>query len=219
MLIRIPRRQTGAATVEFYLVTLLALLPLCFGILQTALLLIVNHHVDNAAFMAARQGAVHHGDVIAMRSEFARALTPLFVTAGPIDRSNVTERVVTAYAEAQRDVALFARLEVLSPDAQAQQDFVQTRDGQRIVPNDSLTFRGATLGERSGISLQEANILRVKFTYCRPLIVPFIRQFILGLLQRIDTDPWHRRCYSEDRVPIVSVGTSPMQSDFLVAGG
>ena len=162
------------------------------------------------------QGAMHHGDMIAMRSEFARALTPLLVTAAPVDRGNATERVIAAYAEAQRDIALFARLEVLSPDARVQQDFAQTRDGQRVIPNDSLMYRSAALGERSGVSLQEANILRVRFTYCRPLIIPFVRQFMLGLLQRIDPDPWHRRCYAEDRVPIVSVGSSPMQSDFLV---
>jgi len=218
MLIHAPARQGGAATVEFYLVALLALLPLCLGILQTALLLVANHHVDNASFMAARQGAMHHGDVMTMRSEFARSLTPMLIAAGPVDRGNVTERVLATYAEAQREVTLFARIEVLSPDAKAQKDFAQTRDGRRIIPNDSLTFRSAASGEGSSESLQEANILRVRFTYCRPLIIPFVRQFMLGFLQRIDTDAWHRRCYAADRVPIVSVGTSPMQSDFLIAG-
>jgi len=219
MLILCRQRQKGAATVEFYLVTLLALLPLCLGILQTALLLVANHHVDNAAFMAARLGAMHRGDVAAMRSEFARALTPLLVKAEPIDRGNVTEKVLSAYVDAQRDVALFSRIEVISPDARARQDFAESRNAERIIPNDALTYRSATPGERSGLSLQEANILRVKFTYCRPMVVPFIRQMMLGLLQRIDPDPWHGRCYAQGRVPIVSVGTAPMQSDFLVAAG
>jgi hypothetical protein len=168
--------------------------------------------------MAARQGAVRHGDVAAMRSEFARALTPLLAKAEPVDRDNVTQQVLSAYADALRDVTLFARLEVVSPDAKAQQDFAMNRDGRRIIPNDSLTFRSATLGERSGISLQEANVLRVKFTYCRPVIVPFIRQMMLGFLQRIDPDPWNAHCYADGRVPLVSTGTAPMQSDFLAGG-
>lgn len=207
-------RQRGAATVEFYLVALLALLPLCLGILQTALLLVANHHVDNAAFMAARQGAMRHGDVGAMRSEFARTLTPLLAKAEPVDRDNVTQQVLSAYADALREVTLFGRLEVISPDAKAQQDFAISRNGRHIIPNDSLSYRSAALGERSGISLQEANILRVKFTYCHPIIIPFIRQMMLGFLQRIDPDPWHARCYAESRVPLVSTGTAPMQSDF-----
>lgn len=215
------RRQhsRGAATVEFYLVVLLALLPLCLGILQTALLLVANHHVDNAAFMAARQGAVRHGDVGAMRSEFARALTPLLVGAQSVDRGNVTEKVLSTYADALREVVAFGRIEVISPGAQAQQDFAQTRDRQRVIPNDALNYRSAAPGERSGISLQEANILRVKFTYCRPVIVPFIRQLIVGFLQRMDTDPWNGRCYAQGRVPIASIGTAPMQSDFVLGGG
>jgi hypothetical protein len=204
--------------VEFYLVALLALLPLCLGILQTALLLIDNHHVDNAAFMAAREGAVRHGDVGAMRSEFARALTPLLVGAQPVDRGNATEKVLAAYADAQREVAAFGRIEVISPNAEAQQDFGQTRDKQRVIPNDALTYRSASPGERSGISLQEANILRVKFTYCRPVIVPFIRQLMVGFLQHMDADPWNGRCYAQGRVPIASTGTAPMQSDFLLGG-
>jgi hypothetical protein len=208
--------QKGAATVEFYLVALLALLPLCLGILQTALLLVTNHHVDNAAFMAARRGAVRQGDVAAMRSEFARALTPLLVAAGSVDRDNLTERVLSTYAVAQRDVLLFSKIDVISPDARAQQDFVENRNGQHVIPNDALSLRSAAPGERSGISLQQANILRVRFTYCRSMIVPFIRQLMLGLLQRIDPDPWHGRCYAEGRIPIASVGTAPMQSDFLV---
>jgi hypothetical protein len=212
------QRQRGAATVEFYLVALLALLPMCLGILQTALLHVANHHVDNAAFMAARQGAVRNGDLGAMRSEFARVLTPLLAKAEPVDRDNVTSMVLSAYADALRDVTQFGRLEVISPDGRARQDFAMNRNGRRIIPNDSLAFRSAALGERSGISLQEANVLRVKFTYCRPVIVPFIRQMMLGFLQRIDPDPWHARCYADGRVPLVSIGTAPMQSDFLAGG-
>lgn len=212
------RYSKGAATVEFYVVALLALLPLCLGILQTALLLVANHHVDNAAFMAVRQGAMRHGDVGAMRSEFARALTPLLVTAESVDRGNVTEKVLSAYGEAQREVAAFGRIEVLSPNGQAQQDFAESRNGQRIIPNDALTYRSVAPGRRSGISVQQANILRVKFIYCRPVIVPFIRQLMMGFLQRIDPDAWNGRCYAQGRVPIASIGTAPMQSDFVLAG-
>jgi hypothetical protein len=210
-------RSRGVATVEFFLVALLALLPLCLGMLQTGLLLVSNHHVDHAAFMAARVGATHQGDTGAMRREFARVLTPLFVTsAQPLNSSNVTARVLSAQARALADVTAFGSVRVLFPDSAAQQDFAQIRNGVRVIPSDSLDHRSVAPGRRSGQSLQQANMLRVEFVYCRPLIVPFVRDMMVTLLRRIDPDPAHLRCYADGRIPLRSVGTAAMQSDFRV---
>lgn len=211
--------QRGAATVEFYLVALLALLPLCLGMLQTSLLLVDNHHVDNAAFMAARAGATRQADIGAMRSEFARVISPLFVeSAGGVDGGNVAARVASAYLRSTADVAAFARIRVLAPSAAAQHDFGEVRDGATVIPNDALEHRSDAPGSTSGESLQQANMLRVEFIYCRPLVVPFIRGFMLGLLRRLDAEPSHQLCYAAGRTPIRAVGTAPMQSDYLVAG-
>ena len=46
------------ATLEFHIVAVLALLPVCLGTLQIALLLVANHYVDFAAFAAARDLAL-----------------------------------------------------------------------------------------------------------------------------------------------------------------
>jgi hypothetical protein len=216
MLMRLNRSR-GVATVEFFLVALLALLPLCLGMLQTGLLLVSNHHVDHAAFMAARTGATHQGDAGAMQREFARALTPLFVTsAQPLNSGNVVARVLGAQARAFADVTAFGSLRVLSPNGAAQQDFAQRRNAVQVIPSDSLQHRSVAPGRASGQSLQQANILRVEFTYCQPMIVPFVRDMMVGLLRRIDPDPGHQRCYADGRVPLRSVGTAPMQSDYRV---
>lgn len=209
--------ERGAATVEFYLVALLALLPLCLGMLQTALLLVANHHVEHAAFMAARVGANHQGDVAVMRREFGRILSPLFLeSTGGIDRGNVVARVSAAQLRASSDVVPFARIRVLSPTAEAQRDFGQLREGVNVIPNDSLQYRDNSPGQRSSVSLQQANMLRVEFTYCNPLVVPFVRGMMIGLLRRMDAILANQRCYANGRVPIRAVGTAPMQSDFRV---
>ena len=57
-------------------------------------------------------------------------------------------------------------------------------------------------------------MLRVEFIYCRPLVVPFVRGFMIGLLRQLDPDPSNLLCYAAGRVPIRTVGTAPMQSDF-----
>lgn len=203
--------------VEFHIVALLAMLPLALGLLQSAFLVTENHHVDHAAFMAARAGATANGQPESMRREFAKVMTPMFVNSdGPVDRSNVTGKVLEAYGRATLDFAAYGTLRILSPGADAQGDFGEQRQGRRVIPNDSLEYRGSGPGPRSGESIQAANVLRVEFTYCRPLIVPFVRQMLIGLLRRVDLAAGHQRCYLSGRVPIVSIGTAPMQSNFLV---
>jgi hypothetical protein len=203
--------------VEFHVVALLALLPLCLGTLQIALLMVENHHLDHAAFLAARHGAVKHGDLGEVRRAFAQASSTLFVSSfAPLDRGNVVARVATAYASATADIALHATVRVLAPGPEARADFAIQRDNQQVIPNDALEFRSTTPGRRSGLSLQQANVLRVEFVYCRPLIVPFAGPMLLGTLRMLDDDPWHQRCYAAGRVPVRSEGVAPMQSDFRV---
>ena len=187
------------------------------GALQMALLMVENHHLDHAAFMAARHGAVSHGDMGQVRRAYAKAATPLFVGAGSgVDSRNAVERVTRAYAFATADIAAFARIRLLSPTAAAAEDFSIGRDGARVIPNDALEYRSNVRGTKSGVSIQRANVLRVEFVYCRPLIVPFAGALLSGVLRRLDPDPWHQSCYAADRVPLRSEGVAPMQSDFRV---
>jgi hypothetical protein len=154
-----------------------------------------------------------------MRREFARVLTPLFVaSAGGVNSGNVAARVSAATIRATADVAAFTRIRLLSPNAEAQRDFVVQREGTEVIPNDSLDYRSNRLGTESGLSLQQVNMLRVEYTYCQSLIVPFIRATMTDFLRRLDPEPSHQRCYIDGRLPIRSVGSAPMQSDFRVRG-
>ena len=206
----------GAAAVEFQIVATLALLPLCLGMLQLALLVSENHHLDLAAFQAARRAAMEKGELGPARRALAQAASVLFIEAGEDAADNLAGRAASAYARALADQALFARVRILSPDADAQADFAEMRGGERVVPNDGLQHRSPAAGRRSGVSIQQANILRLEVSWCRPLIVPFARELLLGALRRIDLDPWHQYCYAEGRVPVSSESATPMQSDFRV---
>ena len=135
MLIRSRFCWRGVATVEFHVVALFALLPLLLGTLQTGLLLVANHHVDYATFAAARRGAMSSGDPDAIRSEFTKAILPLFVSSvEPLNRDNVVTRVGGAYARAVVDVGLHARFTTLAPDAASQREVAIDREGRRIIP-------------------------------------------------------------------------------------
>jgi hypothetical protein len=185
--------------------------------LQLVLLVAENHHLDLAAFHAARRAAMEQGDLGPARRALAQAASVLFIEAGDDAADNLAGRAASAYARALADQARFARVRLLSPDESAQQDFAELRGGQRVIPNDGLQYRSPAPGRRSGLSIQQANILRLEVNWCRPLIVPLARELLLGALRNIDLDPWHQYCYAEGRVPIRSESATPMQSDFRVS--
>lgn len=217
-MLRRAGRHRGAALVEFHVVALFALLPLCLGMLQLALLLAENHQIDHAAFHAARLASMAHGDLGVARRGFAQAAGALSIDAStPVTADNVPTRLAAAYGAALADQVRFARLRILNPGAEAIADFAISRDGRRVIPNDGLEYRPVTAGRRSGISLQEANMLRLEVVWCRPLVVPFARELLLGTLRRVDHDPWRQLCYGAGRVPLRAEGHSPMQSDFRVS--
>lgn len=202
---------------EFHIVALLALLPMCLGTVQVALLLAERHDLDFAAFHAARRAAMSGADMAVARAGYATATMGLFMEAAqPVDSANLLSRSVAAQAAAMLDQARYARFTLLAPDQGAQADFAIRRRGERVIPNDGLEYRSTVPGRRSGVSLQQANVLRIQVSYCRPLVVPFARELLLASLRAWDTDPWRRSCYAAGRVPIVSLGTTPMQSDFRV---
>jgi hypothetical protein len=204
--------------VEFHVVALFALLPLCLGGLQLALLMAENHHIDHAAFQAARHASMSGGDINAARQALAQSASVLFLSGeGELDARNAAGRVARAYAAALADYALFGRIRILNPTPEARQDFAMMRDGRRVLPNDNLLHRPRAPGQRSGMTLQQANVLRLEVTWCRPLVVPFVRQFLTGLLRRLDRDPWRQYCYLQGRVPVRSEASTPMQSDFRVS--
>jgi len=227
-----PGRQRGQSAVEF-LIIFPGLIFLVFGIIQWALIYQARSTLNHAAFLAARAGALNHGDRSAMTSGLAAGLTPLFASAAS----------ETGYAEARAraaaDLALgTATLEVLNPTRQAMQDFGIARlDGgpQLEIPNDTLTYRNTRPGGSSKISVQDANILHLRVTYCYRLIVPLINRIIYaaanagtngaalqttGMQQpfgNIDATPPTSSCALNDDYPRISIRTEAvvrMQSSF-----
>ena len=91
------RKHRGAASVEFYIVTLFVMLPLVLGILQLGMLYVAKNTLNHATFMAARAGALHHGSRPVMSDQLAKGLVPLYVRSSTqVTRSNVATIVAPA---------------------------------------------------------------------------------------------------------------------------
>ncbi|MEP7312427.1 MAG: hypothetical protein ABI859_07580 [Pseudomonadota bacterium] len=211
---KVAGTQRGAALVEFQIVTLLAMLPMTLGMLQSAFLLVASQTLHYATFSAARAGAMANANPAVMRRALATGLVPLFaVTADGIRPDNVASVVTGAFARSFAATQLYATLTVLSPSAESFADFGVTEEGVRLIRNDDLAHRSAQPGRRSGLTIQQANLLRLRVTYCHELIVPFADRMLLATLRRLDLDPARQFCYLRGRVPLVAESSVNMQSD------
>ncbi len=179
---RLYPRAGGQSAVEFLIIAPLLLL-LCLGVIQFGLLYQAKATLDHAALQAAREGAVDYGRMSSMRKGLALGLTPLFVRKA--DRT----AHAGGYVRAQIEAATESRIEVLNPTVAAMRDFGRTGyyagKSVREIPNDSLMYRDTGTGGSSGINIQDANLLKIRVTYCYEMFVPFADRTIYSLVNGI----------------------------------
>lgn len=185
---------------------------LLLALLQAILLYRAKATLDYAGLEAARAGALHGVDNGEMQKGLARGLTPLYATA---TASPTAAGTAAAYLKAYPDVLAFSTIKVISPTTGAFDDFAETQyDGTLALPNDTLNFRPTDVGSRGGLSVQDANILKIQVTFTYPLIVPIIDR-ILGTLDAGRTASQGHTVYS---LPIVASAMVRMQSPITQRG-
>lgn len=175
----VVRPLRGQSAIEFLIIfPLLAMLV--FGIIQFALMYQTRATLNHATLLAARAGALHNGDRDEMRAALARGLAPLFASeASP-------EGYAIALGKAQIEASAgYTAIDVLNPTSDALNDFGRARlDGNSgsELPNDTLSYRSTAAGSSSGISIQDANLLHIRVTYCMRLIVPIVDRLLYATL-------------------------------------
>ena len=223
------QRFNGQAAVEFMIVTPMMLL-LLLGAFQFALIYHAKITLNNATFIAVRAGSLNGANRDMIDLALARGLSPLFT-----NDDNVGE-VFDARQQVIDDINDgFICVERLNPTEGAFTDF-GVPDGTGVIPNDNLLYRDPGAGPSSGLSIQDANLLKLRVTYCYPMMVPIIGRTIQGL--RLNTLPaatqdnlsnWHKgaastfdptapgsfqlQCLVNNRIPIVAQGILRMQSE------
>jgi len=222
-----PRGQRGVTMVEFAIVSPLALL-LVLGIVQLGLMFVAKDIVNEAAFVAARAGAVDHAQSSTMTAALQKALIPFYQDT--TDTNDYT-RLGAAWLKAQADLGnpLNLNVQVLNPSPEAFTDFgLSDAQNHTYIPNDSLEYRThAKDGQSSGQSIQDANALKIRVTYAYELKVPLMQAVFKSVMCGVDSgvDAFGRasssglgtptecqQYYSRGRVPIVTYATVQMQS-------
>ena len=212
-----PRVQRGASLVEFGVVMpIISLIGM--AVVQYGMLFNAKNLFNHAAFMAARAGSVQHADLGAALGAYTRALVPLYGGG-----KNAAE-IAVSLARAQADVGAFTRVELVNPTREAFEAFnspaLQARyktGGKRVIPNDDLAARPTTIDAHSGEDIQDANVLKLRFTQGYEPKVPIVRSVYLTFLKWLDdeADPVKTAMLNQGRIPVDVYVTMRMQSDAI----
>jgi YD repeat-containing protein len=201
------RRSKGASIVEA-VIALPVLLVVILGAIQFGLVYEAKATLNHASLQAARSGAVNHADPNAIRRGLARGLVPLYSP-----ESSLTD-VARLIGRIESELATDAQIRILNPTREAFDDFGVEVDGQREIPNDWLYARSPSVGSRSGINIQDANLLKVQVTYGYELHVPLVNWFIARVLLGASggSDAFEQQLLRRNRLPIIATATVRMQT-------
>lgn len=187
--------QKGQGMVEF-LIVLPVLLLLILGAIQFALIYHAKITLNYAAYEGARSGTLGNGSFAAIEEGFIRGLAPLYSYSlqdgihheGKKDAPWGWWTQVTAFQRGRDHVKQeltgnvpLIRIERLNPTKASFADFgstMATNRQQKAIPNTNLRYRSSKVDHRSNQSIQDANLLHLRYTYWYPLYVPFVNRMI-----------------------------------------
>lgn len=208
------RKQLGQSMTEF-LVVMPVMLLLILGAIQFIIIYQTKTTLNYATFEAVRAGTLENASREAVENGFTRGLAPLFARFkttldeedGSGSYTNLAQKVTDARRLARDEIADgYVKIELLHPTPRMFRAFGGT------IPNDNLGFRPNI----NGFSPQDANLLKIRITYCMRLIVPMVNGIISAIPSTdVSTNSIVRSCYdpNEFRYPIVSTALMRMQSD------
>jgi Flp pilus assembly protein TadG len=198
------RGQGGASMLE----TLIALPILCLlglGAIQFGLLMQARQALSFALLEAARAGSADHADPATVRSGLARGLVPWLF--GASDVSDYARNLARASVDLARSEATGRlMLSQVSPHPASFEDWGEPGRGASgellasvtEIPNDNLSVRSTRMlpssgvaglrgaepiGQRSGQTLTDANLLSLQLDYAVPLKVPVVGRVLAAAVR------------------------------------
>ena len=166
-------QHSGQATIE-YLIVLPVLLLLFLASLQFVFIYEAKLTLNYATFSATRAGALNNGSMSAIEDGLASGLAPLFNHGDSLQALKDARTL----ADTETSDNKLTKIQIINPNPAALSDFNTTGEG---IPNDNLMYRDDAAGS-SGMDVQDANLLKVRVTYCTRLIVPVIKEMIYGIV-------------------------------------
>ncbi|MGE8497158.1 MAG: TadE/TadG family type IV pilus assembly protein [Pseudomonas sp.] len=172
--------QRAQAMVEF-LIIIPVLILLIFGAVQAAFIYSAKTGLNYATFQAARLGAMNNAQYADIRRGLLRGMNPMFSQFE--DDARRMEQTAT-------EIDNFVLITRISPDAAAFNAWAVPHtdplgNGENIpaIPNDNLMYRPM---QQSPVSIQDANLLKIRVQYCMRLIVPMVDRLLSATSRFVD---------------------------------
>lgn len=160
-----------------FLVIIPVMLLLIFGAIQFALIFHAKITLNYAAFEGVRAGTLNNGKFEDVKEGFSRGLAPLYsFSKGGKDQVGAFQKARDRVFDEFDSQDHLIRIEKLNPTDSSFSDFAPDEQ----IPNDNLMYRSSAKKDQSKTSIQDANLLHVRFTYWYPLYVPFINKLIFN---------------------------------------
>lgn len=192
-----------------YLYVIPILLILLLGSLQFIFIYEAKETLNYATFMATRAGALNSGAMASMQDALYSGMAPLF--AHDTNQQALKDGRKTAKTELSDNK--LAYIEILNPTSTALSGFGGT------IPNDNLMYRPTDV-LKDGMNVQDANLLKVRVSYCVRLVVPIVNRMIYAFTAPSSTQATIDSSYSGSKIAapeMLKTGTSSSTSGLCVS--
>ncbi|WP_269532029.1 TadE/TadG family type IV pilus assembly protein [Chitinimonas sp. BJYL2] len=172
-----PFRQHGQAMAEF-LYALPILLLLALGAIQMGFVYQAKLTLNYAAAVGVREGALRNGSMSAIKDGLEAGLSPLYAHSLGTQNMAMLKRARVQAHELLDDPKL-AKITILNPTQAGFGAHKADSESGSEIPNDNLMYRDT--GAKGGVSVQDANLLKIHVRICYRLFVPIINKLIYNL--------------------------------------
>lgn len=187
----LPTRFDRGQAMTEYIIVFPVMLVLILGTLQFALLYQTKIQLNYAAFESARSGSLNNARQWALQAGFVRGMVPLYThgnqTTDIVGVSTGRQWLRWARSKVWDDIDAggLIEIQIINPSADAFEKHGIDIDGGKVIPNDNLMYRDAKPKGTDDIkiSIQDANLLKIRVLYCTEMIVPFVNRMINSLLR------------------------------------
>ncbi|WP_243656702.1 TadE/TadG family type IV pilus assembly protein [Paucimonas lemoignei] len=176
-----PGKQGGQAMAE-YIYVFPILILLIMGAIQFGFIYQTKATLNYATFSATRQGALRNGSMSAIVDGLSSGLMPLFAHSSSSggDRNLALLKNAWKLANEQVSNPKITTITIVNPTSAALSAYGSQSETGNEIPNDNLMYRPTSLA--GGMSIQDANLLKVRVTYCYRMAVPIINKLIFHLV-------------------------------------
>jgi len=177
-----PRRQRGQAMAE-YIYVFPILIMLIMGAIQFGFIYQTKTTLNYATFSATRQAALRNGSMSAIVDGLSSGMMPLFAHRASNGGKLELPMLKTAWKLANQQISdpKLTKITIVSPTPAALSAYKGQSETGNEIPNDNLMYRSTNIAG-GGMNVQDANLLKVRVTYCYRMAVPVINRLIYHMV-------------------------------------